>query len=93
MKLRKISISAFNRNKSFWIQRQLQGEEMELLDRGKLAGILFGVPIAFKTDRAQELKRGNKIVIRARRKPNAKEISSNDALDRFLRKATPRKRN
>lgn len=44
MTIRKVSYAAFQRNMLHWIKRQERGEEIHLLQMGRVVGVLYAAP-------------------------------------------------
>lgn len=44
MTIRKVSYAAYRRNMSFWIGRQERGEEIHVMQMGRVVGVLYGAP-------------------------------------------------
>ena len=51
MTIRKVSYTAFRRNMSFWIGRQERGEEIHLLQMGRVVGALHGALLTEEPNR------------------------------------------
>jgi hypothetical protein len=63
MRIRRICNVSFRRNIPFWVGRQARGEEIHLMQMGKIVGILYGDPIPSALEYGVSmLKRGNRVI-------------------------------
>ena len=63
MRIRRISQAQFRRNVPFWVGLQAKGEEIHLMQMGKIVGVLYGEPIPAEPEHGLSiLKRGNRVV-------------------------------